>query len=107
MTHEYTILIGGVVPAATNAPEPRTAIAWALDTVLAVGSDAAVLAISRGDSHVARLDGALIVPASGASTIEPGDPADLDILDPATHARIAEIRGGRLTAGVLAGVDHT
>lgn len=105
VTHEYTILVGGVVLGGANAPEPATAVAWALGTVLAVGSDARVFAISRGDSHVANLNGALLVPASGVRTIEPGDPADLDILDPATRVRIAEIRGGRLTSGVLSGVD--
>ena len=38
MTHEYTLLIGGTVITGRDEPD-ATAIAWAADTVIALGSD--------------------------------------------------------------------
>ncbi len=59
MTHEYVIALNGRVdPAAghTQTAAP-TAVAWAADHVLAVGSDDAMRALSRGDSTFLDLDG--------------------------------------------------
>ncbi len=117
MTHEYTVLTGGVVLPGGGAP-PATAIAWAGDTILAMGADAEVRAISRGDSHFVDLRGAAVIPrAPGAepawpttATLEVGGPADLAVLsrDPrlAPHdppEELAVFRAGRLAAGSLAG----
>ena len=108
MTHEYTILTGGTIlghePTDAEAPRP-TAVAWAEDTVLAVGSDAEVRAISRGDSRFGDLHGAWVVPAAGAS-LDPGAAADFDVLDadPASGSVplvIAVVRAGRVVEGVL------
>jgi hypothetical protein len=101
MTHEYVILIGGVVAAPVEGYAAPSAVAWALDTILAVGGDADVLAISRGDSRVADLRGALVTPA-GTATLNPGDRADFTIRDASTREVIAEIRGGRVVAGQVA-----
>lgn len=115
MTHEYTILTGGhVLPTgvadapATGGPGPgATAIAWAAGVVLAVGSDADVLAISRGDSHVIDLQGGVVVPLG--VPLEPGAAADLAVLDrlPATGGAprtVAVVRGGHLVEGELPGI---
>ncbi len=72
MTHEYVIAVGGSVlgTAATSVTEPAitgepaaTAIAWAADRVLAVGSDDVVRAISRGDSTFLDLAGCAVTTA--------------------------------------------
>ncbi len=60
MTHEYVIAYHGII-------EPRgdaltTAIGWADEAVLAVGSDEAVRSISRGDSTFIDLDGCVVTP---------------------------------------------
>lgn len=113
MTHEYTILLGGTVRPTPDRPhaadlseasEARfTAIAWAHDTILAVGTDAEVRSISRGDSRFVELDGAQIVPL--ADWLEPGAAADFDILapDPATGSVrvIAAVRRGQVVDGRL------
>jgi predicted amidohydrolase YtcJ len=105
VTHEYTILLGGTIIRGGGAPE-ATAIAWAHDTVLLVGSEADVLAISRGDSHFVDLRGRFIVPLEDA-TLEVGGPANLAVFsaDPRTaHSRpapLAVVRDGRLVAGQL------
>lgn len=104
MTHEYTILTGGVVLAAVEGCEAPTAIAWALDTILAVGSDAEVLAISRGDSRMASLRGGIVSAAERSASLEPGAPADFAVLDPATRAPLAEVRGGRIVTGAIEGL---
>lgn len=99
MTHEYVIATGGHVHgvAAERSPEP-TAIAWAADRVLAVGSDADVRSISRGDSTFLALDGAAVTALDPAMTLEPGSPADLafwrDGPDP-----VAVLRAGHFTEG--------
>jgi hypothetical protein len=99
MTHEYTIATGGTVvaPAGTVGAHP-TAIAWAADTVLAVGTDAEMRALSRGDSTFLGLSGATVSatdPAGGP--LGTGDPADLDLRAP----------DGTLLARVIAGrFDH-
>jgi len=116
MTHEYTLLIGGRVIRGPSRAE-ATAIAWAADTILAVGTDEEVRAISRGDSHFADLAGRTVVPlaADGAvrwppeGVLEVGGRADLAVLVPGADARadprtIAVIRGGRIVSGALPGL---
>jgi hypothetical protein len=105
VTHEYVILTGGVVLAAVDGCDAPTAIAWASDTVLAVGTDAEVLAISRGDSRVAALRGAVVRPGAGQGGIEPGDEATFSILEPVTRESLAEIRAGVVVAGGLPGLS--
>ncbi len=99
MTHEYTILTGAtILPGPDRAP--CEAIAWAHGTVLALGSEAEVRAISRGDSHLIAYPGAFVVPLGEA--LEPGGPADLAVQagDPRSGAAggppIAVYRGGHL-----------
>ncbi len=122
MTHRYTLLTGGTVLAADAAP-PATAIAWAEDTVIAIGSDEDVAAISRGDSRFVDLAGATVVPlgADGSlswptdGVLEVGGPADLAVLGegpPATStgpSRLAEpialVRAGRVVRGGLPGAE--
>ena len=61
MTHEYVIALGGSVAGVAAATDAApTAIAWAADRVLAVGSDDVVRAISRGDSTFLDLAGAAV-----------------------------------------------
>lgn len=105
MTHEYTLLTGGTVIRGPGLAD-ATAIAWAMATVLAVGSDEEVHAISRGDSHVLDLAG-LVARAPGGGILAEGDDADLDLYaeDPraaaaAEDARpVARIRGGHVVEG--------
>ena len=49
VTHLYTLLLGGTVITSPGQPDV-SAIAWAADTVIALGSDDNVRAASRGDS---------------------------------------------------------
>jgi hypothetical protein len=62
VTHEYTIAIGGLVGSQTRDRDDAnaTAIAWAADRVLAVGTDDAVRSISRGDSTFLDLGGCVV-----------------------------------------------
>lgn len=97
MTHEYTILTGAtILPGGNRAP--CEAIAWAHGTVLALGSEAEVRAISRGDSQFLAYPGAFVEPLG--ELLEPGGPADLVVLaaDPRSGVGagtpIAVIRGG-------------
>jgi hypothetical protein len=98
VTHEYTLLVGGRVIRGDDAPD-ATAIAWAADTILAIGSDDEVRAISRGDSHVVDLAGATVMPPESGTALEPGGPADLAIL--ADGRAVAVVRGGRVVSGSL------
>jgi predicted amidohydrolase YtcJ len=104
VTHEYTLLVGATVLPGGGAPACE-AVAWAGGVVLALGSEAEVRAISRGDSHLLAFRGAFVVPVGDA--IEVGAPADLDLLDHdprqasgerggAAPRRIARILGGHL-----------
>ena len=119
MTHRYTILVGGTVLPGRDEPAV-SAIAWAEDTVLALGSDDDVRSMSRGDSHVVDLGGSVVVPlGEGADAVWPPDSrleiggrADLAVQasDPRLYHRagersstIALIRGGRVVAGRLPG----
>jgi predicted amidohydrolase YtcJ len=120
MTHEYTLLTGGRVIRGGGAPD-ATAIAWAADTILAVGSDAEVRAISRGDSHFVALGGRTVIPLATDgevrwpvdAALEVGGPADLAVIDgepgaadgsPGAVKVVAHVRGGRVVAGSLPGV---
>ncbi len=101
MTHEYTLLVGATVLPGGDAPACE-ALAWAAGTILALGSEADVRAMSRGDSHVMALPGRFIVPLDGV--LEVGAAADLAVLDrdprladgggPATI--VAVVRGGHV-----------
>jgi predicted amidohydrolase YtcJ len=117
VTHRYTLLIGGTVISGRDEPD-SSAIAWAVDTVIALGSDDAVRQTSRGDSHVIDLRGASVVALGedpdvlwpAEATLEVGGRADLAVLksDPrrldssAGHLSVlALVRGGRVVAGRL------
>jgi hypothetical protein len=110
VTHEYTLLLDAtVLPGGPGGDQPPCeAIAWAGDTILALGSTDEVTAISRGDSHVVRYPNGFVVPVAG--TLEVGGPADLDVLgaDPRPSAAAG---GGppvraRVRAGRIDGVAH-
>ena len=106
MTHEYTLLVGGTVIPGGGQPDV-SAIAWAHDTVLLVGSDDAVRAISRGDSHEFDLAGRFVVPLDVGGTLEVGGPADLTVLSsdprtaPSPPLTVAIVRAGRVVEGAL------
>lgn len=110
MTHEYALLVGGTVITGGGEPDCE-AIAWAEDTILALGSEAEVRAISRGDSHVMAIPGAFVRGAR-AARLEVGGAADLDMFDADPRGEAegvsgtpaeprAVIRAGRVVAGEL------
>jgi hypothetical protein len=130
VTHEYTILTGGLVLPGGGAPA-CTAIAWADEIVLGFGPDHDVRAMSRGDSRFIDLRGAAVVPLGAEDSVrwppeaalEIGGRADLAVLDgdprdvraggldggTGLPRTLALIRGGRVVLGVLPGgtaVDH-
>ena len=104
MTHRYTLLVGGTILPGASAPE-HAAMAWAEGTILALGSDEQVRAVSRGDSDVVQLHGTFVVPLAAeddltwppAGSLEVGGPADLVIL---SH----DPRGGRGNPSRVVGV---
>ena len=120
MTHEYTVLIGGVVLTGGDGPAAATAIAWAADTILAIGDDEAVRSISRGNSRFVDLGGACVVPAEGrARDRRSGGPrrargrsaSGREGRRPGTPRKLAVVRGGEvvegtLPAGIAALTDH-
>jgi hypothetical protein len=116
VTHEYTLLTGGRVIRGPTGAE-ATAIAWAADTILAIGTDEEVRAISRGDSHFVDLAGRTVVPMSEdggfrwppEGQLEVGGRADLAVLLPGDDVNgdprtIAVIKGGRIVSGSLPGL---
>jgi len=78
VTHEYVIGLRGIVAPSAPAAGAATAIAWAADRVLAVGADADVRSISRGDSIFLDLAGCTVTPLPD---------------DPARAARLVEASG--------------
>jgi len=104
VTHEYTLLVNAVVLPGDDAP-PCAALAWAEDTILALGTSGEIDAVSRGDSARFDVRGAFVVPA-GAS-LEPGASASFDLLDRdprvpgATPRSLTAVRDGRVTTGSL------
>jgi hypothetical protein len=95
MTHEYVIAVRGRI-------EPRrsdlhgaqsTAVGWAADAVLAVGSDELVCSISRGDSTFLDLGGCVV-------TALPSEPEQADTLvRESTAAASGDIDIGALLIG--------
>jgi predicted amidohydrolase YtcJ len=124
MTHRYTLLIRGTVISGRDQPDV-SAIAWAADTVIALGSNDDVRGTSRGDSHIIDLGGASVVALGEgpdacwppSATLEVGGRADLAVLesdprlmDAHAHQRLsalALVRGGRVVAGRLPGEAAT
>lgn len=121
MTHRYTLLVGGTVLPGPGLPI-ASAIAWAEGIVLAVGTDAQVREVSRGDSHVVDLQGAFVVPVGvdatapwpPSATLEVGGQADLDVLldDPriersGPQRAVGLVRGGQVVSGSLASREHS
>lgn len=114
MTHLYTVLVGGTVIPGGGEPDV-SAICWAGDTVLALGTDDEVRGISRGDSHLVDLEGAFVVPFG--DVLEVGGRADLVVLtgDPRVAAArspaglgpatVAIISGGLVVSGALPGAS--
>jgi predicted amidohydrolase YtcJ len=118
VTHRYTLLIRGTVISGRDEPDV-SAIAWAADMVIALGSDDEVRGTSRGDSHVIDLGGASVVALGEGpdarwppdATLEVGGRADLAVLesdprlvDPHAQHRLpalALVRGGHVVAGRL------
>jgi predicted amidohydrolase YtcJ len=68
VTHEYTILYDAVVLTGNEGCPRAAAVAYALDTILAVGDEPTVRAISRGDSRFIALPGRAV-------TVAPRQPA--------------------------------
>ena len=101
VTHEYTLLLGGIVRSGDGASD-ATALGYAHDTVLAVGSDSDVRAISRGDSHVVDLAGRTVIAPDGV-VLEPGAPASFRVVD-ATARVVAVVVDGHVVEGGLPGL---
>jgi predicted amidohydrolase YtcJ len=117
------LLVGGTVISGREEPDV-SAIAWAADTVIALGSDDDVRGTSRGDSHVIDLAGAVVIGLGqdpdarwpSDATLEVGGRADLAVLEsdprqidaPAGRplSTRALVRGGRVVAGMLPGESH-
>lgn len=113
MTHLYTVLVGGTVIPGGGEPDV-SAICWAGDTIVAIGSDDDVWSISRGDSHRIDLEGRFVVPLG--DVLEVGGPADLVVLNEDPRAAgapsgsgppaVAVVRRGRVLEGALLGGSH-
>jgi predicted amidohydrolase YtcJ len=66
MTHEYTVATGGHILGGTGTGS-ATALAWAEHTILAVGDDSEVRAVSRGDSTFLDLAGRAVSAGTDAA----------------------------------------
>jgi hypothetical protein len=106
MTHEYTLLVSGIILPGGDEPACE-AVAWAHDTVLAIGRTTEIEAISRGDSRRFDLGGAFAVPWPAGALLATGEPASLDVLDRdpripgATPRVLAQVRDGQVISGSL------
>jgi predicted amidohydrolase YtcJ len=78
VTHEYTLLLGATVLPGGGQP-PCEALAWAAGTILALGTEADIQAISRGDSGVMTFPGAYVVPLD--EPLDVGSAADLLVFE--------------------------
>jgi len=106
MTHEYTLLVGGIVRARDDVP--ATALAYAHDTVVAIGSDDAIRGTSRGDSRVVELNGRIVAPIPASEgALEVGGPATFVVLAPDGVGVVAVVLDGRAVEGMLPGPDGT
>jgi hypothetical protein len=121
MTHEYTILVNGVVeghreaasatPIATATAEARaTAVAYAGGVVLAVGTDDEIRAISRGDSRLIDLEGRHVISLAQAAVRTWPAVCDRDGIDrlgalAALHGRADELDIGSPADFAVCSVD--
>jgi hypothetical protein len=108
VTHEYTLLLGATVLPGGGQP-PCEALAWAAGTILALGTEAEIQAVSRGDSAVLAFPGAFVVPL--AEPLEVGVAADLLVfeLDPRLGdpgEPVAVIRGGHIVLDEVEDTDE-
>ena len=94
MTHEYVIALNGHVEPDPGGDSEETALAWAAGAVLAVGPDAVVRAISRGDSHFLDLCGCLVTPL-------PEAPSQADALIREERAQGADVARLLVESGLL------
>jgi hypothetical protein len=112
MTHQYVIASKGRIEPIEPGSSGATAIGWAAEAILAVGSDEAVRAISRGDSTFIDLGGCVVTPlpddpvraqaliAQTAASAEAG--LDVGMLDVATLLLEAGLIDTVLEAGAPA-----
>ena len=96
MTHEYVIALHGHIEPDPGGGSEETALAWAAESVIAVGPDDVVRAISRGDSTFLDLCGCVVTPL-------PEAPSHADSLvreEKATGADVARllVESGLLSA---------
>lgn len=94
MTHEYVIALNGHIEPDPGGDSEETALAWAADSVLAVGPDEVVRAISRGDSTFLDLAGCLVTPL-------PDAPSQADSLIREKRAEGAEVARLLVESGLL------
>ena len=94
MTHEYVIALNGQVEPDPGGDAEETALAWASDAIIAVGPDAVVRAISRGDSTFLDLCGCVVTPL-------PEAPSHADSLVRENRAKGAEIARLLVESGLL------
>ncbi len=94
MTHEYVIALNGQVEPDPGGDSEETALAWAEGSVLAVGPNDVVRAISRGDSHFLDLCGCLVTPL-------PDAPSQADSLIREERATGAEVARLLVESGLL------
>ena len=94
MTHEYVIALNGHIEPDPGGDSEETAVAWAGSSVLAVGPDDVVRAISRGDSTFLDLCGCIVTPL-------PEAPSHADSLIREQHAVGADVARLLVESGLL------